>query len=147
MNSPRPHTPSLKDLKQQARRLRSEIARGSTPISHSQSLEMVARQQGFKDWNTLHASASNRPALEALGLNETVSGRYLGQRFQGELVGIRTIRPGQVYHVSIQLKQAIDVVSFESFSNFRRRLNCTVDQHGISPARTSNGEPHMVLEL
>ncbi len=138
---------SLNELKQQARRLRSEIAAKSAPISHSQSLEMIAHQKGFKDWNTLHASASNRPAFEKLGLGDTVRGRYLGQAFQGEVVGIRTVKLGQLYHVSIQLEQAIDVVTFESFSNFRRRLNCTVDHSGVSPAKTSNGEPHMVLEL
>jgi hypothetical protein len=147
MNFPRQKTLSLKELKLQARRLRSETATGSAPISHSKSLELIAHQRGFKDWNTLHASASNRPTSEKLGLGDTVSGRYLGQAFQGEVVGIRTIKLGQLYHVSIQLEQAIDVVTFESFSNFRRRLNCTVDQDGVSPARTSNGEPHMLLEL
>lgn len=141
------NSPYLNELKQQARRLRSEIATESAPISHSKSLEMIAHQQGFKDWNTLHASASNRPAFEKLGLGDTVRGRYLGQAFEGEVVGIRTVKLGQLYHVSIQLEQAIDVVTFKSFSNFRRRLNCTVDHSGVSPARTSNGEPHMKLEL
>lgn len=138
---------SLNELKQQARRLRSEIATQSAPISHSKSLEMIAHQRGFKDWNTLHASVSNRPAIEKLGLGDTVSGSYLGQAFQGEVAGIRTIKLGQLYHVSIQLERAIDVVTFDSFSNFRRRLNCTVDHGGVSPAKTSDGEPHMVLEL
>ena len=141
------NSPYLNELKQQARRLRSEIAAKSAPISHSQSLEMIAHQQGFKDWNTLHASASNRPAFEKLGLGDTVRGRYLGQAFEGEVVGIRTVKLGQLYHVSIQLEQAIDVVTFDSFSNFRRRLSCTVDQSGVSPAKTSNGKPHMKLEL
>ena len=147
MNFPRQNPGSLKELKQQARRLRSEISDGAAPISHSKSLEMVAHQRGFKDWNTLHASASNRPAFEALSLGDIVQGRYLGQRFEGEVVGIRTMQVGQLYHVSIQLAQAIDVVTFESFSNFRIRLNCAVDQNGVSPAKTSNGEPHMILEL
>ncbi len=147
MNALRTYVPSLKDLKLQARRLRSEIAVGAAPVSHSKSLEMVAHQNGFKDWNTLHAAASNRPAVEKLGLGDSVNGRYLGQRFQGEIVGIRTMQPGQLYHVSVQLDQAIDVVTFDSFSNFRRRLNCAVGHDGISPAKTSNGEPHMVLEL
>lgn len=140
-------TPSLKELKQQARRLRAEIAKKSTPISHSQSLEMIAHQKGFKDWNTLHASISNRPALEALGLGEVVDGRYMGQSFRGELVGIRTLKKGQSYYISIQADEPVDVVKFDSFSNFRRRLSCTVDQSGVSPAKTSDGQPHMVLEL
>ncbi|MDM8010508.1 MAG: glyoxalase superfamily protein [Parasphingorhabdus sp.] len=147
MNSSRQDSLSLKELKQQARRLRSDIAQDAAPISHSKSLEMVAHQRGFKDWNTLHASASNRPDFEKLSLGDTVTGRYLGQSFRGEVVAIRTIKLGQLYHISIQLEQAIDVVTFESFSNFRRRLNCSVDHRGVSPAKTSNGEPHMILEL
>ncbi|MEP2989482.1 MAG: glyoxalase superfamily protein [Parasphingorhabdus sp.] len=147
MNSNQRHSPSLKALKQQARRLRAEIANDSNPISHSQSLEIIAHQRGFKDWNTLHASMSNRPALEALGLGEVVDGRYMGQPFRGELVGIRTLKKGQSYYVSIHADEAIDVVKFDSFSNFRRRLSCTVDQSGTSPAKTSDGQPHMILEL
>ncbi len=147
MRTNQQHTPSLKELKQQARRLRAEIAKTSTPISHSQSLEMIAHQKGYKDWNTLHASMSNRSALEALGLGEVVEGKYMGQAFRGELVGIRTLKKGQSYYISIQADEPIDVVTFDSFSNFRRRLSCTVDQSGTSPAKTSDGQPHMVLEL
>lgn len=137
----------LQELKQQARRLRAEIADGSEPISHSRSLEMIAHQRGFKDWNTLHAAVSNRPAVEALELGQTVRGFYLGKRFEGEVVGVRMLKPGQLYHLSIQLEEAIDVVTFDSFSNFRKRLNCAVDSSGVSPAKTSNGAPHMIVEL
>lgn len=147
MNTHHQNTLSLQELKQQAKRLRAETARDSAPISHSKSLEMIAHQRGFKDWNTLHASASNRPAFQTLNLNDTVKGHYLGQPFVGEVVGIKTLKLGQLYQVSIQLREAIDVVTFDSFSNFRKRLNCAVDQSGISPAKTSNGEPHMILEL
>lgn len=146
MNSHRQNTLSLKTLKQQARLLRSAVANGTAPISHSKSLEIIAHQKGFKDWNTLHASASNRPDVEDLKLGEIIRGRYLGQSFQGELVGIRTVKLGQLYYVSVQLKEAIDVVTFDSFSNLRKRLRCAVDPSGVSPAKTSNGEPHMVLE-
>lgn len=147
MNSNQQHSPSLKELKIQARRLRAEMANHSEPISHSQSLEMIARQRGFRDWNTIHASLSNRPALEALSLGEVVTGQYMGQAFRGELVAIRTLKRGHSYYVSIQADKAIDVVTFDSFSNFRRRLSCTLDQSGISPAKTSNDQPHMILDL
>ena len=116
-------------------------------IPHSLLLECFSVINGYKDWNTLHASMSNRPALEALGLGEVVDGQYMGQPFRGELVGIRTLQKGRSYYVSIQADEAIDVVKFDSFSNFRRRLSCTVDQSGISPAKTSDGQPHMILEL
>jgi hypothetical protein len=103
MNAHRQNSLSLKALKQQARQLRIAVADGAAPISHSKSLEIIAHQKGFKDWNTLHASASNRPDVEDLKLGEIIRGRYLGQPFQGELVGIRTVKLGQLYYVSVHL--------------------------------------------
>lgn len=147
MNPPNDKTPTLQQLKLQARRMRADLASDAAPISHSRSLEIIAHQRGFKDWNTLHASASNRPAIESVELGQTVRGSYLGQRFEGEVVGIRMMKLGQLYYVSIQLDKAIDVVTFDSFTNFRKRLNCAVDATGVSPAKTSNGAPHMVLSL
>ncbi len=50
--------PSLDTLKTQARRLRAELTKSGTAIGHSAALELLAKQQGFKDWNTLHAAAA-----------------------------------------------------------------------------------------
>ena len=51
--------PSLEGLKNQAKRLRSALAEDGVAISHSQSLERIAHQFGYADWNTLHALAGN----------------------------------------------------------------------------------------
>ena len=45
--------PKLSALKTQAKRLRAELQKSGTPLSHSQSLELLAHQMGIKDWNTL----------------------------------------------------------------------------------------------
>jgi hypothetical protein len=41
----------------------------------------------------------------------------------------------------------VDVVTFASFSALRRRINAQVDEQGVSPRKTSNGLPHLVLSL
>ena len=53
--------PSIDALKRLAQRLRQELADAGTVISHSRSLELLAHQHGYKDWNTLHAAIGNRP--------------------------------------------------------------------------------------
>ncbi len=39
------------------------------------------------------------------------------------------------------------MVTFDSFSFFRKRVTATLDSSGVTAARTSNGEPHMRLLL
>ena len=58
------HT-TLPEAKAAARALRRRLADGGTDLSHSHSLEIVASQLGFPDWNTAHAALS--PAGKQLG--------------------------------------------------------------------------------
>jgi catechol 2,3-dioxygenase-like lactoylglutathione lyase family enzyme len=44
--------------KQMARRLRADLATRDVTITHSEALELVARQLGARDWNTLAAAQS-----------------------------------------------------------------------------------------
>jgi hypothetical protein len=138
--------PSLDILKGQARRLRSTLEAGGTSVSHSRSLELIARQYGFADWNTLYAMVGNEPPRPTWGPGDRVSGCYLGQEFEGTVLGIDTMtaNPGH-YRITVVFDEPVDVVTFDSFSAFRRRVTATVDEHGISPSKTSNGRPHMVL--
>lgn len=54
---------TYKDAKTMAKSLRGSLAAGSILLSHSKCLEIVARQLGFADWNTL--SAKLVPQTEA----------------------------------------------------------------------------------
>ncbi len=51
--------PTLDALKSQAKRLRTELAHAGTELGHSRALELMAKQYGYKDWNTLHAAVGN----------------------------------------------------------------------------------------
>ncbi|MCY0096625.1 glyoxalase superfamily protein [Hoeflea ulvae] len=138
--------PNLNILKDQARRLRSRLQSNGETIGHSKALELIAAQHGFNDWNTLHAALGNRPGPESLAPGSRVSGAYLGQPFTARIVGIQAITstPGH-FRVSLDLDEAVDVVTFDSFSAFRKRVNGVIGKDGVSRARTSNGRPQLEL--
>jgi len=51
------------------------------------------------------------------------------------------------YRASIQFDTPVDVVAFDSFSAFRRRVTVTVDATGATAEKTSDGRPHLQLAL
>lgn len=138
--------PSLDALKDQARRLRAGLAVDGQGITHSKSLELLAAQYGFRDWNTLHATVGNRPPLNPWMLGSRVKGHYLGQPFEASILGVQalTTQPGR-YRLVLDFDEAVDVVTFESFSAFRKRVHCTIDETGRTVEKTSNGRPQVEL--
>ncbi|MBL4854135.1 MAG: hypothetical protein JKY25_07825 [Robiginitomaculum sp.] len=137
--------PPIGTLKTQAKRLRTELANDGISVSHSKSLEMLAHQFGYKDWNGLYAAAQTNSILSTLRIGQTVNGIYLGQKIVGEIIGMQKLSNGTRYKLTLDLDEPVDVVSFGSFSNMRKRITCRVDSGGVSSERTSNGQPHMVL--
>ena len=138
---------SIQSLKDQAKRLRTTLAEAGEPVSHSRALELVARQHGYRDWNTAHAAIGNRPSGPPVELGGKASGRYLGQDFTATVIGIQSqLTPGR-WRVELKFDEPVDVVTFDSFSAFRTRVSATVDADGRTIEKTSNGIPHMVLDL
>ena len=136
--------PTVADLKQQAKRLRHQFAEQNNAISHSKSLELLARQLGYRDWNTLHAAAGNRaPVTYSVG--QPVQGVYLGQPFKGEIIGVKVLGSSDRHRVTIQFDAPVDVVRFDSFSSFRRRVSCILNPDGRTSEKTSDGKPQMAL--
>lgn len=136
--------PSLDALKQQAKRLRAGLDEDGDFLSHSESLELVAKQYGFRDWNTLHAAVGNRPPKKPFQLGARVEGAYLGKAFAGEIIAIRSL-PGDRLRIDLQFDEPVDVVSFKSFSAYRSRVTATIDRDGITAERTSNGAPQLKM--
>jgi hypothetical protein len=137
--------PSLDALKLQAKELRKSLTWEGRDVNHAQALELVAKSHGFRDWNTLHAAIGNAPRPPVV-VGQVVEGRYLGQEFVAEVLGVRVLSEGR-YRVTFDFAEAVDVVTFDSFSNFRKRVSNTVDSMGRSFNRTSNGQPHIVLSM
>ncbi|WP_428407745.1 glyoxalase superfamily protein [Hyphococcus sp.] len=140
-----PPLPSLDALKQQAKRLRAGLDEDGDFITHSESLELVAKQYGFRDWNTLYAAVGNRPPLKRFQLGSRVKGRYLGQFFTGEIIAIRSMPPDHL-RVVLQFDEPVDVVTFESFSAYRSRISAVIGPEGVTLEKTSDGQPQLRME-
>lgn len=136
--------PSLDTIKTQARALRKALEAAGRPVSHSQALELIARQHGARDWNTLRARLTQRNAPPELALGDRVTGHYLGQPFSGRIIALSG--PASHRQLSITLDSPIDTVRFESFSNWRTQIRGTVDAEGRSPRKTSDGVPQLIVQ-
>ncbi|MDD9718633.1 glyoxalase superfamily protein [Dinoroseobacter sp. PD6] len=137
--------PTIPEAKQEARHLRATLAEQGEAISHAQALERVAQAHGYRDWNAFHAALRDRPprGWEAGG---RVTGRYLSQPFAATVLSTEQLRPGWVRLV-LDLDVAVDVVRFDTFSNLRKRIRVEVGPEGHSKERTSDGTPHVLLDL
>lgn len=137
--------PSTSQAKDHAKRLRIKMAEAGKPIGHAKSLELVAHQTGFRDWNTMVAFVGNGPPKD-WAIGEKVNGTYLSQPFSGHLVAVAILRPGW-FRLELRLNEAIDVVTSAAFSNFRRRIRGIVGPKGYSMERTSDGQAHLQVDL
>ncbi len=137
--------PTLAKAKGKARELRAQLHDEGHEIGHSQSLELIAIHYGYRDWNTLYA-AIKIDAPNAWVLGQRVRGHYLSQPFTAKIIAVTSLQPGW-YRLTLDLDEAVDVVTFDSFSNFRQRITKTVGPAGTTREKTSNGRPHLELEL
>lgn len=135
-------TPSAATLKAEAKHLRAERALAGAPLSHGAALEEVAHSHGYRDWNTAVAALPERVATP-VQVGQRVKGTYLKQPFTGLVIGVQLLSDMQHYKVTVKFDKPVDVVTSELFSSFRQRVTATVDIHGVSPAQTSDREPHM----
>lgn len=135
-------TPSAATLKAEAKHLRAERALAGAPLTHGAALEEVAHSHGYRDWNTAVAALPDRVATP-VQVGQRVKGTYLKQPFTGLVIGVQLLSDMQHYKVTVKFDKPVDVVTSELFSAFRQRVTATVDIHGVSPAQTSDREPHM----
>lgn len=138
------YLPPITALKAQAKRLRTRLAQDGDFITHSEGLELIAAQYGRRDWNTLHADAGNRQS-SALFVGARLNGRYLSQSFKGEIISVHKLSEENL-RITIIFDEPVDVVSFDSFSAYRRRVTATVDSNWATPQKTSDGSPHLVID-
>nr|WP_321443896.1 glyoxalase superfamily protein [uncultured Cohaesibacter sp.] len=136
---------SIEAAKKQAKMLRSKLASDGVEMSHSKSLELIAQQYGFRDWNSLFADYGNRPKRD-WQTGDRVSGHYLTQPFQAEIISVTRIGDGW-FRLTFKFDKPVDVVTFESWSNFRQRTTQVIGPDGMTREKTSDGRPHMVLDL
>ncbi len=139
--------PSIEQLKEQARRLRAVLHSDGKSITHSQSLELLAHQHGFRDWNTLYAAIGIGVPPCPVSIGARVAGTYLGQSFEGEVIALETMTRPDRFRITLRFDEPVDVVTFDSFSNFRRRVSCIIDRSGKTIEKTADGRPHVQLAV
>ncbi|CUH66362.1 hypothetical protein TG4357_02393 [Thalassovita gelatinovora] len=134
---------SIAEAKAQAKALRQALADQGTPIRQAEALERIARQNGARDWNTLHAQLS-RSVIRDLRPQAPVQGYYLGLAFTGRIVALTKL--GKTYRIKIKFDQPLDTVKFESFSNWRSQIQAVIGEDGCSPDLTSDGVPQLIVK-
>ncbi|MEL6416336.1 MAG: glyoxalase superfamily protein [Pseudomonadota bacterium] len=127
--------------KARARQIKAE---SGPSMSLAAALEIVAKDMGFRDWNTASARLSNGPDTN-WQVGERVSGQYLKRTFTGRIHGVRELQAGSGYEVTIHFDEPVDVVDWESFSAHRQRVKALVSPEGISWSKTSDGVPHLIV--
>jgi hypothetical protein len=137
--------PTIAQAKHEAKCLRADLAAEGAEMSHAQALEQIAQQYGFRDWNALHAALRDRPP-QGWAAGGRVRGRYLSKPFVATVLSAEQVRPGW-FRLVLDLDEAVDVVRFDSFSNYRKRIRVAVGPDGHSKERTSDGTPHVALDL
>lgn len=133
----------LKHYKNQAKILRAQLGAGM--LTHAQALETVAKQNGFRNWNTLHGSLSDRAEMRSYRPGDRVRGAYLGHPFEGTVKSCATWGQDGQMRITIRFATPIDVVEFDSFSAFRQQVTAVLGKDGVSTRRTSKDVPHMVV--
>lgn len=137
--------PTATRAKHEARHLRQQLAGQGTDVGHGNALELIARQYGFRDWNTFHAAIGNRPP-DNWSPGGRVQGSYLSQPFEATIVAVEMRHP-EWFRLTLDLDKPVDVVTFDSFSNFRKRIRGVVGPAGKSRMRTSDGVPHLKIDI
>ncbi len=139
--------PTLPALKDQAKRLRHDLAASGHQIGHGQALELLAHQHGYRDWNTLHAAADRpKPNTRTWQVGERVTGKYLGRAFAGRIVSVRTISDGGWFRLAIHFDAPLAVAELGGLPVLRQRIHGNVGPDGRTVEKTSNGQPHLVLD-
>lgn len=141
MHTPNEPVRSIQDAKHRAKALRSS----NPELSHAQSLEAIAQHMGHRDWNTAHASLPERHAGDWTA-GQRLTGRYLSQAFTGVLKSIEALDDNR-FRMDIAFDHPVDVVTSDRFQNLRSRVRATVRNDGRTEERTSDGTPHLVLDL
>lgn len=137
--------PSLDALKVQAKNLRASLGATGHAISHAQSLELLAKQLGHRDWNTLHAAAGNAPPILQIG--QRITGLYLGKPFAGKIISISDIGHGARFQLSVRFDAPVNISKFDSMTITRVQVNATVGRDGQTAEKTSDGTPHLAIHL
>ena len=142
------------DYKHQAKRLRQALSENGIDISHGKALDLVARQSGSRDWNSLAVQADARPTasvspkgIAPYQVGQNVSGTYMASAFDARIIGVEeTIKP-DLWRITLQFTPQIDVALTPNMVVKRRRLTTIVSADGKSRRLTGSEAGGVLLNL
>lgn len=149
-------TVTSSDYKTHARRLRDALAAEGIALSHGRALDIVARQHGARDWNTLSAKTNIAPADDDLpakdapvsvpfGVGDAVEGTFNGRGAKGRVVGLaETIKP-DLWRVTVKFDPPVDASTSQHFRAERSRVEMVVGADGRSRRLTGTETGVMAL--
>ncbi|MCO5155320.1 MAG: glyoxalase superfamily protein [Aquamicrobium sp.] len=142
---------SAPDYKVHARRLRDALAAEGVAVSHGKALDIVARQHGARDWNTLSAKANapapcSREARTApFAVGDRVEGTFNDRPAKGRVIGLaETIKP-DLWRVTVKFSPPVDASTSAAFRAERTRVEMVVGADGRSRRLTGTETGVMAL--
>jgi hypothetical protein len=145
--------PVSSDYKSHARRLRDALAAEGIAVSHGKALDLVARQQGLRDWNTL-SSQTKADALPAkdkqtgapFGVGDTVEGTFKNRPAHGRVIGLaETIKP-DLWRVTVHFDPPVNASTSDTLVAERRRVEMVIGADGRSRRLTGTETGAMALQ-
>lgn len=141
-------TSTSSDYKTHAKRLRDALAADGIAVSHGKALELVARQNGVRDWNTLAASqngAADATSGAPFNVGDHVEGTFNDSPAQGRVIGLaETIKPA-LWRVTVQFDPPVNASTSRHFTAERRRVEMVVGADGRSRRLTGTETGVMAL--
>lgn len=137
------------DYKTHAKRLREALAAEGVALSHGKALDIVARQNGARDWNTLSARldtpASIVQAAAPFAVGDQVAGAFNGRAASGRIIGVaETIKP-DLWRVTVKFSPPVDASTSPNFRAERTRVEMIVGADGRSRRLTGTENGTMAL--
>jgi len=139
------------DYKAHARRLRDALAAEGVDVSHGKALDIVARQHGARDWNTLSAKAndaaprSDEARVPPFAVGDRVAGTFNDRPAHGRVIGLaETIKP-DLWRVTVKFSPPVDASTSAAFRAERTRVEMVVGADGRSRRLTGTETGVMAL--
>lgn len=152
-------TDNLSRTKSRAKRLRSYLATQDIAITHAQSLEAIAQEDGHRDWNTLAAllaaeseparatSEDNNPASTLpFKIGDRVTGTYHGSTYTGVILGLETASSAGVWRVKLHFDQPVEVGPGPNLRFHRQRVRMSIDASGTSVNVYGARDDHLTMQ-
>ena len=132
-------------LKAEARRLRTALADQNISIAHPNTLELLAKSKGVRDWNTLSAqqNRTSTPDYPSPGTQVRIS--YVGQPATARVIGVHLMSRDEAARLTLDLDAPLDVYPHSAVHISRRRLTAVIRPDGTSLRRSADGVPHLTM--